>query len=128
MSLASGRTKGKVLHSDARAMVFKVYSFLKELSSEKVRAKTVFLQTQALIAKACGVSVHSVSRILQYGKPSSLDRSTPLFQSPGKHCKIEKQVTNLDDIEKDVLRCKIYEMYDNGEYPMLKSLVRLMRD
>ena len=128
MSLKSGRNKGKVLHSDARTMVFKVYSFLKELTSQEVHAKTAFLQTQPFIAKACGISVHSVSRILQHGKPSSLDRSTPLFQSPGKHCKIEKQVTNLDDIEKDVLRCKIYEMYDNGEYPMLKILVRLMRD
>jgi hypothetical protein len=29
-------------------------------TSEEVRAKTVFLQTQALTAKACGVSVHSV--------------------------------------------------------------------
>ena len=79
MSLASGRNKGKVLHSDARAMVFKVYSFLKELSSEEVRAKTVFSPSQALTAKACGITVHSVSRILQQGKSSSLDTSTPLF-------------------------------------------------
>ena len=109
MSLASGRNKGKVLHSDARAMAFKVYSFLKELSSEEVRAKTVFSQSQALTAKACGIRIHSVSRILQQGKSSSLDKGTPLFQSPGKHHKIEKRVTNLDDFEKDVLRCMTME-------------------
>ena len=55
MSLASGRNKGKVLQSSV--VVFKVYSFLKELSSEEVRAKTVFSQSQALTAKACGISV-----------------------------------------------------------------------
>ena len=37
-------------------------------------------------------------------------------------------MTNLDDFEKDVLRRTIYEMYDNGEFPTLKSFVRLMRD
>ena len=62
-----------------------------------------------------------MSRILQQGKSSSLDTGTPLFQSPGKHRKIENQVTNLDDFENDVLRCTIYEMYDNGEYPTLKK-------
>ena len=60
ISLSSGRTKGKVLHSDARTMVFKVYSFLKELLLEEVFAKTVFLQTHGLTDKACGVSVRLV--------------------------------------------------------------------
>ena len=62
------------------------------------------------------------------GKSSSLDTGTSLFRSPVKHRKIEKWVTNLDDFEKDVLGRTIYEMYDNGEYPTLKSFVRLMRE
>ena len=71
---------------------------------------------------------HIVSRILQHGKSSTLDTGTPIFRSHGKNRKIEKRVTNLDDFEKDVLRRTIYEIYDNGEYPMLKSLFRLMRE
>ena len=81
--ISSGKTKGKILHSEDRTMAFKVFSFLKDLSSEEVHAKTVFLQTQALTAKACGISVHLVSRILQLGKSSSLDTDTLLFRSPG---------------------------------------------
>ena len=128
MSLLSKRTKGKVLHSDARTMVFKLCSFLKGLSSEEVCAKTIFLQTQALTVKACDVCVYSVARILQHRKSSSLDSGTPLLWSPGNDHKSEKRVTNLDEFEKDVPRHTIYEMYDIREYPTLKSHVRLMRD
>jgi hypothetical protein len=46
-------------------MIFKVYTFFNELSSEEVRAKIEFSKCQELTARACNVSVSTVARILK---------------------------------------------------------------
>jgi hypothetical protein len=46
-------------------MIFKVYTFFNELSSEDVRAKTELSKCQELRARACNVSVSTVACILK---------------------------------------------------------------
>jgi hypothetical protein len=64
-SAAGTRPKGKILHSQERAMIFKVYTCFNELSSEEVRAKIEFSECQELTGRACNVSVSMVARILK---------------------------------------------------------------
>ena len=121
------KIKGKVIHKQGRNIIFNVYNFLKELSSSEVREKTHFARSQELTAKACGVSVHSVSRIIAEGKESLQEAGIPSFSSPGKHRLTTKRITGFDDFKKCVLRRAIFEMYDNGEYPTVKKLVGKMK-
>jgi hypothetical protein len=88
-SAAGTRPKGKILHSQERAMIFKVYTFFNELSSEEVRAKTELSKCQELRARACNVSVSTVARILKQAKISTTEIGVPIFKSPGKHPKID---------------------------------------
>lgn len=127
-SVIGNRPKGKIIHSQERAMIFNVYTYFKELSSEKVRAKTEFSKCQELTARACNVSVSTVSRILKQCKQSNIEIGVPIFKSPGKHSRKQKQITCLDDFKKDVLRRTIFEMYDRGEYPTIKKLVYIMSE
>jgi hypothetical protein len=71
--------------------------------------------------------VSTVAGILKQGKISTTELSVPIFKSPGKHSRKQKQVTCLDDFQKDVLRRTIFDMYDKGEYPTIKKLVNIMR-
>jgi hypothetical protein len=88
-SAAGTRPKGKILHSQECAMVFKVY-FFNELSSEEVRAKTEFSKCQEITARACNVSVITVATILKQGKLSTTEIGVPIFKSPDKHHKKQK--------------------------------------
>lgn len=118
----------KVLHKQARTMVYDVYNFFKKLSITEVRDSTNFNQSRELTAQACRVSVHSVTNILREGKESVKIGGVSSFRSPGKHRTVQKRATNLDDFQKCVLRRTIFDLYDKGEFPTAKKLVSLMRE
>ena len=134
MSLSKPSTSGetiythKVLHKQARAMVFSVYNFFKTISDQEIRNNTNFARCRELTAKACLISEHSVTNIVKEGKQSNKVGCASSFISPGKHRTVKKRKTNLDDFEKCVLRRTIFDLYDKGEYPTAKKLVALMRD
>lgn len=69
-----------------------------------------------------------VSRIVGQDKETIKIGGAPVFASPGKYRKANKRVNDLDDFQKCVLRCTIFEMYDNGEYPTMKKIVALMKE
>jgi hypothetical protein len=48
--------------------------------------------------------------------------------SPGKKQNMQNRVTDLDDIEKDVLRITIFGFHDSGEFPTAKNLALELRD
>jgi hypothetical protein len=63
-------------------MIFKVYTFFNELSSEEVRAKIEFSECQELTARACNVSVSTVARVLKRENINYRTWCTYLYLNP----------------------------------------------
>lgn len=109
-------------------MVYKVYSFLKQLSFPSFRESVNFHQTGKLCAQACGISEKTVNRICKEASSSTtkndseVSEAGPSFSTPGKERKRNCKVTSFDDFEKDVLRRLVFSFYDRGEFPSVKKI------
>jgi hypothetical protein len=118
---SSGGHSYEVLRSQARQIVFIVYSFLKKYASEDVRSKLNSSKCQDITAEACGVYKSSVSRICRDAKKSNA-QGDPVFVSPRNKINMPKKVTNLDDFNKDVVRRTVLDFYDREEFPSVKRI------
>jgi hypothetical protein len=74
-------------------------------------------------AETCDISKRTVQRIISEGKSCLNTSGRVQFQSPGKHHKWKKTVTNFDNFNKDFLRHTVSDMYAAGEFPTAGKLV-----
>jgi hypothetical protein len=44
-----------------------------------------------------------------------------VFLSPRKHINIQKSMEKLDDLQKYVVHWTVFEYYDKGDFPAVKS-------
>lgn len=72
--------------------------------------------------------MRSVQRIVNEGKLSGNAAGIPVFSSPGKKRQKEKPITGQDEFDLCVLRRKVLEFYDRGEFPTAKKLVCEMKE
>ncbi|KAG5886613.1 hypothetical protein JTB14_001037 [Gonioctena quinquepunctata] len=95
----------KIIHSQGREMIYNVYKFMQ--SEKEQQALTIPLSNlQERVAKACGVGINTVKRIINEGKEKS--PATP-FKSPRKT--INKPSTSkgsVDEFEEEIIRKIIY--------------------
>lgn len=116
----TGNKRGHALNSEARKCVLKVRNFFeeeKENGGSLIPVRCVLRRT----AKACGVSVSTVSKIAK-------ESTKGILTSPGKHRTRDKPVTNLDDFAKSAIRRHVYEYYARRELPTLNKLLRTLRE
>jgi hypothetical protein len=114
-SSGAGGCSYEVLRNQARQIVFRVHSFLKKYASVDERSRLNFSKCQDLTAKAYGVHKSTVSKICGDAKKFS-SQGDPVFVSPRKKINMPKEVTNLDNFNKDVRRT-VLDFYDRGEFP-----------
>ena len=111
------------IRSQSKGVIYKVYTFLKQLKDVD-DIKSVLSATQEATARACGVSLRSVQRVCeQYRKRMNSETPGPSFSSPKKKIEHKKPVTDVDDFQKDLIRRKIQEFYDNGMYPTREKVM-----
>jgi hypothetical protein len=112
MSLTNNDTR-----SQNKQIVYKVYTFLKQLSTQPNLIANFFKNTQIRTAEACGLSERTVRRICSEAKEKTEEStSVMLFKSPRKGYKHAKIVSEIDDFDSDVVRRTVHEFYDRGEY------------
>lgn len=126
------KPKREVLHRQAREMVYKVHQYFvneaREMKCPTCATDNSVARTQVRTAKACGIGLRTVQKIISEGKISLNNSGTISLKSPGKHRNRSKEVTELDDFNKNVLRNKIFDMYNNGQFPTAEKLVLEMKN
>lgn len=125
------RRKQPVLHKQARELIYKVNAYFKKEASaveDNGGPACSVVKCAKQTAEACGVGVRSVQRIVNEGKLSGNAAGIPVFSSPGKKRQKEKPITGLDEFDLCVLRRKVLEFYDRGEFPTAKKLVCEMKE
>lgn len=118
------RRKQPVLHKQARELIYKVNAYFKKEASaveDNGGPACSVVKCAKQTAEACGVGVRSVQRIVNEGKLSGNAAGNPVFSSPGKKRQKEKPITGLDEFDLCVLRRKVLEFYDRGEFPTAKK-------
>lgn len=111
MSLGNSDTR-----SQSKQIVYKEYTFLKQLSTKPDLTTDFFKNTQIRTAEACGLSERTVRRICSEAKEKAEEStSVMVFKSPRKGYKRAKIVSELDDFDSDVVRRTVHEFYDRGE-------------
>uniref|UniRef100_A0A2S2NB48 Tc1-like transposase DDE domain-containing protein n=1 Tax=Schizaphis graminum TaxID=13262 RepID=A0A2S2NB48_SCHGA len=114
--------------SQTKQIVYKVYTFLKQLSTKPDLTADFFKNTQIRTAEACGLSGRTVRRICSEAK-YNVEESTSVmvFRSPRKGYKRAKIVSELDDFDSDVVRRTVHDFYDRGEYPTPQLILNALR-
>lgn len=116
---------GKIIHSQAKEMIFNIYNFMKREAQE---GPILLQQVQKRVAEATGVSRSSIQRILKENKTPKSPRQ-PTFSTPKKKWKKVNKKTSTDDFEKTVIRRTVHEFHTNeGQRPTLKSLLPIVRE
>lgn len=95
------------IHSQSKKVIYRVYVFLKKLSTMENLSAEFFKKTQKLTAEMCGISERSIQNIVaEVKKYENDDTPTPrsLFASPKKSYKRKKVMTDIDDFNVDVVR------------------------
>lgn len=130
--MSDGKQSRQVLHKQARGIVFRVYQYFKSLSSAESApphgAGRAVAKCQEQTAEACGIGLRTVQRISSEANASLQACGSAIFKSPGKHHKRKKEVGELDDFSKNVLRRTVFGMYARGEYPTAEKLVSHMKE
>ncbi|XP_026821632.1 uncharacterized protein LOC113560022 [Rhopalosiphum maidis] len=123
MSVSNSDTR-----SQTKQIVYKVYTFLKQLSTRPDLSADFFKNTQIRTAEACGLSERTVRRICSEAKCKAEDStSVMVFRSPRKGYKRAKIVSELNDFDSDVVRRTVHEFYDRGEYPTTQLILNALR-
>ena len=110
-------TTRKILHKQARNIIYCVHSFSNSCQLQKFSNVQISPRV-----------TNSVTNIVKEGKQFTKLGEVSIFRSPGKHRAVKKRVTNLNDFQKYVLRRTIHDLYDKSEYPTAKKLTNLMRE
>jgi transposase len=114
----------KVIHSQSREVVIRVYSFMKK---EADSGKTINVdRIQTRVSEATGVSVSTLTRILkehEHNKRVGKEFSTPHKKRPRRKIK-----TDIDEFDKCVIRRTINEFHiTENEHPTLQSLLSVLK-
>jgi len=114
----------KVIHSQSREVVIRVYSFMKK---EADSGKTINVdRIQTRVSEATGVSVSTLKRILkehEHNKRVGKEFSTPHKKRPRRKIK-----TDIDEFDKCVIRRTINEFHTTeNERPTLQSLLSVLK-
>lgn len=96
----------KVLHSQAREIVFNVYNYLKTENEN-----CSIIDIKGMVSSATGVSIRTIGRIIKEGNTPPENESDPLFKSPGKKRQRVFSVTGLQDYECYHYRNIIYNFH-----------------
>ncbi|KAJ0183650.1 hypothetical protein K1T71_000073 [Dendrolimus kikuchii] len=106
------------IDAQARAVIHYVFLFLKELKTDpEKKACLNFNNPRELAALICGVSRVTVDRI----KTEVSQASNPNI--PRANVKKTATVTDLDSFDVSVLKRTIDSFYDNGEYPLVATIL-----
>lgn len=91
-----------------------------------------FRPAQEITAEACGVSLSTVKRVCAESKKNTnLDgehETTPSFKSPRKSYKRQKPITDLADVDSDVVRRTVHSFYDEGEFPTTGKILAALQE
>ena len=120
-------THTKVLGSQAREIVFRIFNYFNSNKSEEENLGAVKLK----VSCATGVSVRTIERIVKEGTtadnhPTS---SNPIFKSPGKKRRKLSSVTNVPLYNANEIRGIIYNYHvTDGNRVTLERLRAKMRE
>lgn len=102
--------RNKTLRSQSREIVANVHAFMKNEADEGT-----FLidlkKVQERVTKATGVSKRSIIRIMKEHK-GVCEGLNDSFSTPEKKHKVPKRVTEIDDLDKCVIRRTVHNFYD----------------
>lgn len=117
---------GKVLHSQAREVIYNVYKFMKNESICGVIDN--LKKVQQRVCNATGISERSLRKILH--KAKDVELGTTSFTTPGKKRPNSSKKFDLDDFDKSVVRRTIHNFHKtNNENPTIKKIhAKLVED
>ncbi len=115
-----------VLHKQAREKVFSVYQYFK-LERDHGGPLLSVANCEQRTADAFNVSLRTMQRIVKEAKSSEEEKGEVQFHSPGKTWQRNKPVTGLDEFDRSLLRRKVLEFYNKGQFPTAKKLVQEMK-
>lgn len=121
----AGKIGGKkIIHSQAREVIFNVYNFMKR---EVERGEPILFGTvQKRVAEAVGISRSSVQRILKESQRNVAEGQA--FATPRKLRKRKRKI-DLDMFDKCVIRRTVNEFHkEHGERPTLKKLLPVVKE
>ena len=114
--------KEKRVNSIAKTIILNVYSYFERQSQKnKVRGPPKLTRRRA---DATGYSERTVHRIVAEKK--SLEGAA--FGSPAKRYKVERKKIIVNDFDMKGIRCTVHEFYREKKYPMLVSLLVVVKD
>ncbi|XP_046684781.1 uncharacterized protein LOC124370533 [Homalodisca vitripennis] len=115
---------GKILHSQAREIIFNLYTFMKR---EAEQGPILLKQVQQRVAEATGISKTSVKRIVS--EERTAPRNGPRFSTPRKTWSKKIKKTAVDDFDKTVIRRTVHEFHRiDGQRPTLKTLLPVLKE
>lgn len=115
----------KVIHSQAREIVAKVYHFMKRES--EANAPINLKKVQERVLQATGISESSLRRILKEDK--NCRQAGTSFSTPNKIRRRKSVKSDLDNFDVAVVRRTVNDFHrQHGERPTLKSLLRVLRE
>jgi hypothetical protein len=115
----------KVIHSQAREIVYSVYVLMQK--EDSVENQLTLNQVQERVSSATGVSRASLQRIIKEEKINESQGTS--FTTPQKLSPKVKTKTCVDDFDKCVIRRTINEFQlSEGECPTLNSLLQVLRE
>lgn len=115
---------GKILHSQAREIIFNLHSFMKR---EAEQGPILLKQIQKRVAEAAGISTSTVKRIIK--EKRTAPEAGPCFTTPRKTWSKKNKKSTVDDFDKTVIRRTVYEFHKtHGQRPTLKALLPVLRD
>src|SRR5207253_6746868 len=125
--------KGKVLHSQAREIIWNVYKFFER---QGIPSKT---DVQVQTALATGVSSNAVRQIVSDATkaelathPAQPPTAKTLFITPGKKRPRAAPITGLDDFDMSVVRVTVAEIYREGDqqsnYPTVQLVLQKLKE
>ncbi|CAK1595891.1 unnamed protein product [Parnassius mnemosyne] len=116
----------KALKSDARQIILKVLSFMKE--EKRVQAPTIpFEKLYERVAAATGVSERFVHKLVNEEKHA--EESNSKISTPGKKWQRKTGKQEVDNFDIGVIRRKIHEFYSvKKEIPTIPKLLSILKE
>ncbi|KAF6208739.1 hypothetical protein GE061_014478 [Apolygus lucorum] len=124
-STSSGKS-GKAVRSQARAIIFSVYQYVKGLKDGGILGKNVIVREET--AKATSVSLSTVNKVIAEGNKALQETGSPAFITPKKP-RGRPPTLECDEFSEAAIRHKISEFYIvKKQLPTLRSLVVALRE
>lgn len=114
---------GIPLRGQSREIVSNVYKFMKE-EADKSTCTIPIAHARERTAKASGVSVRLVSKILSEREKLKTSEAGQSFSTPNKQRRRERPITGMDDFDKNVVRRTVHHFYANEKRIPTAELLR----